>query len=39
MRSTAFSENQLRTKIVDIVDIGFKTESWVKVGVLVRSGR
>ena len=39
MRSTAFPENQLRTKIADIVDIASKIESWVGVGVLVRSGR
>ena len=39
MRSTAFQENQLRTKIVDIVDIGSKIESWVGIGVVVRSGR
>ena len=36
MRSTAFLENQLYTRVVDIVDIGYKIESLVGVGVLVR---
>ena len=39
MRSTAFPENQLCSRGVDIVDIGSKIESWVGVGGLVRSGR
>ena len=39
MRCTAFLENQLCTRVVDIVDIGYKIESWVGVGVLVRWGR
>ena len=38
MRSTAFPENQLCTKVVDIVDIGSKIESWAGVGGLVRLG-
>ena len=39
MRSTAFPENHLCTRVVGIVDIGSKIESWVGVGVLVRLGR
>ena len=39
IRSTIFPENQLCTRVVDIVDKGSKIESWVGVGVLVRSGR
>ena len=38
MRSTAFPENQLRTRVVDIVDIGYKIESCVGLEVLVPWG-